>query len=37
MQACATPGKYYAASNNSQLTTIFASIAAQISQLRLTQ
>ncbi len=37
MEACATPGKYYAASNNSQLATIFASIATQISQLRLTQ
>jgi Flp pilus assembly protein TadG len=37
MQACATPGKYYAASNNTQLATIFSSIAAQISQLRLTQ
>jgi hypothetical protein len=37
MAACATPGKYYAASNNATLISTFNTIAAEISQLRLTQ
>jgi Flp pilus assembly protein TadG len=36
MTACATPGRFYYANNSAALITAFRSIAAQISQLRLT-
>lgn len=36
MTACATPGRFYYANNSAALVTAFRSIAAQISQLRLT-
>ncbi len=36
LQACASPGRYYAATSTTDLLTTFQSIAAQISQLRLT-
>lgn len=37
MRNCATPGKFFAARNQADLQTTFASIANQISQLRLTK
>jgi hypothetical protein len=37
MEACATPGRFYVASNNASLISTFQQIAAQISNLRLTQ
>jgi Flp pilus assembly protein TadG len=36
LQACASPGKYFAAANNAALMTQFKAIAAEISALRLT-
>ncbi|MFL9841801.1 TadE/TadG family type IV pilus assembly protein [Sphingomonas sp. ST-64] len=37
MQSCATPGRYFAARNSTELQNTFKSIADQISQLRLTK
>lgn len=37
MQTCATPGRYFAARNSTELQNTFKSIADQISQLRLTK
>jgi hypothetical protein len=37
MTACASPGRYFNATNAATIQTTFASIADQISQLRLTR